>query len=96
MFSCTLLFLSPEALKDLRTKIYDRRNGDRPDATNIAIVVTDGESNIRKDNTVVEAIKAHDADIKIIAVGRSSYDIRAERNKHINHIFDHLNVENYI
>ncbi|KAI0220319.1 hypothetical protein LSAT2_028165, partial [Lamellibrachia satsuma] len=44
-------------------------NGDRSNAQNIAIVITDGESTRNKDRTIPEAIRARNDKIKIYSVG---------------------------
>ena len=43
--------------------------GDRPDALNIAIVITDGESTIDKERTIPEAEAARAAGITVFAIG---------------------------
>ena len=48
---------------------FSPRNGDRPDAQNIAIVITDGVSTRDEDQTIPEAIRARDRGIQIYSVG---------------------------
>lgn len=59
------------ALEMLYKQGYTAANGDRIDATNIAIVITDGNSNINPENTPIQGIEARTAGIHIIvaAVG---------------------------
>ena len=46
-----------DALRVMREDIFNPRNGDREDARNVAIVFTDGNSNINEENTVPTAIQ---------------------------------------
>ena len=52
------------------------RNGDRDDAANIAIVITDGVSNINARRTIPEAESARDIGIHIYSVGIGLTDTR--------------------
>jgi len=52
------------------------RNGDRDDAANVAIVITDGVSNINARRTIPEAEQSRDIGIKIYAVGIGLTDTR--------------------
>ena len=45
--------------------------GDRPDAPNVALVFTDGNSNIGQDKTVPMSIEAREKGIHIIVFGVS-------------------------
>ena len=56
------------ALNLLRTQMFTPANGDRLDIPNFAIVVTDGQSNVDRENTLPEAILARAAGIQIIVV----------------------------
>ncbi|XP_025106489.1 collagen alpha-3(VI) chain-like isoform X11 [Pomacea canaliculata] len=56
-------------LQAMRTQMYTPANGDRPDVPNIAIVVTDGISNINSRRTIPEAEQARDEGIHIYAIG---------------------------
>ena len=44
-----------DALRLVREQIFVERNGDRNGVPNKLVVVTDGGSNVRSENTVVEA-----------------------------------------
>ena len=58
---------------DMRTKVFDPTNrglrGDRPDAPNIAVVITDGASNIDRPNTIRYANDAKSDGITMLAFG---------------------------
>ena len=58
-----------DALQTLRHDVFNPANGDRPDASNIAIVITDGESNVHKDRTVKEAELLRSAGTRIYVIG---------------------------
>ena len=57
------------ALQIMRDEMFTPENGDRPEATNVAVLVTDGMSNKNSGRTIQEANAAHDKDIHIYAVG---------------------------
>ncbi len=57
-----------EALGLLHETMYTQQNGDRFDAPNFAIVVTDGESNVNPRDTIPQAIQARISGIHIFAV----------------------------
>ena len=52
------------------------RKGDRNDAPNVAIVITDGVSNINSRRTIPEAVTARDVGVHIYAVGIGLRDTR--------------------
>lgn len=52
------------------------RNGDRDDAPNIAMVITDGVSNINSRRTVPEAEESRDIGIHVYAIGIGLTDTR--------------------
>lgn len=56
-------------LRYMRNEIFQRNNGDREGVPNIAIVVTDGRSNMNEHETKLEADLAKESGIRIIAVG---------------------------
>ena len=58
-----------DALKTMRTEMYTAANGDRPNVPNVAIVVTDGVSNINSRRTIPEAEETRAAGIHIYAIG---------------------------
>ena len=49
--------------------LFNNTNGDRPGATNIGIVITDGESNVDAHLTIPEADNARLSNIKMFAIG---------------------------
>ena len=56
-------------LEMMRTDMFTPNNGDRTGDPNYAVVITDGRSNMNADITIDEAIRAHNDDIKVFAVG---------------------------
>lgn len=52
------------------------RNGDRDDAENVAMVITDGVSNINSRRTIPEAEDSRDIGIHIYAIGIGLTDTR--------------------
>ncbi|CAD5114775.1 DgyrCDS3819 [Dimorphilus gyrociliatus] len=56
-------------IRVMHEQMFTTANGDRPNAPNIAVVITDGESTFDKDQTVPEANKARDKNIIILAIG---------------------------
>ena len=69
-------------LLDMRTRVFDptKQNidGDRPDVPNIAVVITDGESNENQDKTIPYADDAKDDGITVLVVGITSEVNEAE------------------
>ena len=64
----------------LRDSFFTRQNGDRDNIPNVAIVITDGKSNIRDSETLGVANKTKEAGIRIIAVGvTDAIDVRELR-----------------
>jgi collagen type VI alpha len=59
-----------DAILAMRTEMFNTKNGDRKKAPNIAMIISDGISNLNSDRTVTEAIRAHTAGIHVFAVGR--------------------------
>lgn len=57
------------ALNIMRTEMFTRGNGDRPNVHNIVMLITDGVSNINPTLTVPEAVRAQAENIHIYAVG---------------------------
>ncbi len=57
-----------DALRKLREIIFTPGNGDRPDAKNLAVFVSDGNSNINEDQTIQEAIEDRVYGIHMMAV----------------------------
>lgn len=58
-----------DGLRTMRQEMFTTDNGDRPDVMNIAIVITDGVSNINSRRTIPEAETAHGEGIFIYTVG---------------------------
>ena len=58
-----------DALETMWSEMYTPQNGDRPDVPNVAIVVTDGVSNINSRRTIPEAERARAKGIHIYAIG---------------------------
>lgn len=56
-------------LEKLREEMFTHQHGDRPEARNIAIVVTDGVSNVNPFRTLDEAALLKAADVHIYGVG---------------------------
>ena len=56
------------AIKFMNENMFKDQSGDRPGFKNVAIVITDGESNDRKE-TFQMAVEARKNDIEIIAIG---------------------------
>ncbi|XP_033728446.1 collagen alpha-1(XII) chain-like [Pecten maximus] len=57
------------ALQAMRDTIFIPSNGDRPDAPNVAVVMTDGESNINSGRTIPEANAAKREGVEIYGIG---------------------------
>ena len=58
-----------EGLQFAHNTQFTVEHGDRPDASNIAIVITDGQSNIDEEQTVPAAEAMHADDIQVISIG---------------------------
>lgn len=58
-----------DAIKTIRTRIFSSFYGDREGTPNVAIIVTDGVSNINHYKTIPEAKLARQAGIEIFAIG---------------------------
>ncbi|KAH9490803.1 Collagen alpha-4(VI) chain [Bulinus truncatus] len=58
-----------DALRTMRSVMFTLENGDRPGVDNVAVVVTDGVSNINSTRTVPEAEQARAEGIHIYAIG---------------------------
>ena len=52
-----------------RTQLFDERNGDRPNASNLAVLITDGVSNVDKEKTIPFAQDLHIEGIRMICIG---------------------------
>ena len=60
-----------EAFKLIRTDLFIGQNGDRSDARNIAVIVTDLKDTIDNDRLVFEAAKTRAAGVEVFAIGLS-------------------------
>lgn len=58
-----------DAFELANNDIFQYGNGDRPEATNIAILITDGKPTEREADTVPEANDLKDRGVVIIAIG---------------------------
>ena len=67
---------TPSGLRYMIDQVFDQTGrdlrGDRTRVANLAIVITDGESNINPGRTIPYANEAKDANIKVLAVGIST------------------------
>lgn len=57
------------AIDDMRNNMFTAQNGDRSGDDNIAILISDGYSNINRDQTTVSALMAKQDGITMMAVG---------------------------
>ncbi|CAG5124867.1 unnamed protein product, partial [Candidula unifasciata] len=64
------------ALDVMRTVMFTSANGDRPDVPNVAVVLTDGVSNVNSQQTVPYAQLAHEDGIHIYSIGVGLTDYR--------------------
>ncbi|CAH1783538.1 unnamed protein product [Owenia fusiformis] len=55
--------------------IFQESNGDRPDAINLMMIITDGKSTVKQDKTEIEARRAKEAGAVIIAIGIGEKDL---------------------
>ena len=58
-----------DALLRMRTAVFSEMQGDRPGVPNVAIVMTDGVSNLNAERTVTEALRCKAAGILIFSLG---------------------------
>ena len=65
-----------DGLRVMRTEMFTRQHGDRPGVQNMAIVVTDGVSNINSRQTLPQAQAARREGITIYAIGIGLADTR--------------------
>ena len=77
--------------------MFTSGNGDRSNAPNFIILLTDGESNVRADDTVPRAIDARISGATIITVGIGSdvnmLELRGEQQPTAN---DFLTIQNNV
>ena len=53
----------------MRTQIFQVENGSRPDALNVAVLITDGKTTLGKKSTLEQAAAAHHAHIRLFVLG---------------------------
>lgn len=53
----------------MRNEVYVDGRGDRPDKPNVAVIITDGHSNVDSHLTGMEALQTRDAGIRIFVIG---------------------------
>ena len=58
-----------DSIEAMRNEMFTAENGDRPDVRNMAIIITDGVSNINSRRTIPEADLAKEEGIHIYTVG---------------------------
>ena len=58
-----------DGLLKMHSDLFTYANGDRPDVDNVALVMTDGVSNINSRRTIPEADAAHMKNIHVYAIG---------------------------
>jgi hypothetical protein len=63
------------ALKNIGRKIFNKKFGDRPDADNVVLIVTDAKVNVKAPLFLKEAQKLHKAGVKIVTVGLEGADM---------------------
>ncbi|CAG5136835.1 unnamed protein product, partial [Candidula unifasciata] len=63
-----------EAIRVVRTQMFNNRNGDRPSARNIAFLLTDGSAEINRDITSSEIDLTIDAGVRLVPLGVSPRD----------------------
>lgn len=57
------------ALKTMRTEVFTPEHGDRSDVRNVGVMITDGVSTVAENETVPEAMRVHNARIRMFAIG---------------------------
>ena len=58
-----------DALMTLRNELFNPGNGDRVEVPNLAIIITDGVSNLNSKRTIPEAVRAREQGIHIFVIG---------------------------
>lgn len=58
-----------DALRTMRMEMFTKLHGDREGVSNVAVIITDGISNMNNQLVPVEAKMAHDNGIHVIAIG---------------------------
>ena len=57
-----------DGLQTLRSVMFHVAHGDRPHVPDVAIIVTDGTSNLNSERTIPEAVATHAAGIRVLVV----------------------------
>ena len=57
------------ALRLMNDQAFTPQHGDRPDIHNVAIIMTDGQSNVNESGTVPEAIRSKNMSVRMFVVG---------------------------
>ena len=57
------------ALRLMNDQAFTPQHGDRPDVHNVAIVMTDGQSNVNMSGTVPEALRSKNKGVRMFVVG---------------------------
>ena len=57
------------ALKKVRTSVFKKKLGDRPDAGNVVVLITDDKTNVKPALFTEEAENLRDAGVKIVTLG---------------------------
>ena len=57
------------ALSLMRSRLFTSSNGDRPGSQNVAIIMTDGQSNVNSQGTLQEAARATSDGTTVISIG---------------------------
>lgn len=52
----------------MRTDVFQTSRGDRPTVRNVAVVISDGNSNVYQNNTIPEAVLAKSNGVTILSV----------------------------
>jgi len=68
-----------DALNAMRTKVFNT-DSDRPDARNVAVIITDGVFDLMSDRTREEAQASRASDIEIYVIGVALHDYRILTN----------------
>ena len=58
-----------DALRTLRTEVYNSANGDRLEVPNVALIFTDGISNLNSERTIPEAVSTHASGVHLFVLG---------------------------
>ena len=82
-----------DALREVRNNVMKKRNGDRPDAPNVLIIVTDGTPSIHTRQTELEAQRLQEERVHVMAVG---VDLQGDDEERVGQIVTPPIVKNLI